>query len=55
LHGTKKKMPVYLQRTITDLPRIWINGGRRGFLVSLDPRELQRVLDPTLVDVAIDV
>lgn len=53
--GTKRKMPVYLQRTIADLPRIWINGGRRGFLVSLDPRELERVLQPTLVDVAIDV
>jgi Cys-tRNA(Pro) deacylase len=53
--GTRKKMPVYLQRTIADLPRIWINGGRRGFLLSLDPRELERVLEPTLVDVAIDV
>jgi Cys-tRNA(Pro) deacylase len=52
--GTKKPMPVYLQRTIAELPRIWINGGRRGFLVSLDPRELARVLAPTLVDVAID-
>jgi Cys-tRNA(Pro) deacylase len=52
--GTKRRMPVYLQRTIADLPRIWINGGRRGFLVSLDPKELARVLQPTLVDVAID-
>jgi Cys-tRNA(Pro) deacylase len=53
--GTKRKMPVYVQRTIVELPRIWINGGRRGFLVSLDPKELERVLEPTLVDVAIDV
>lgn len=53
--GTKRAMKVYAERTILDLPRIWINGGRRGFLVSLDPKELARVLTPTLVDVAIDV
>jgi Cys-tRNA(Pro) deacylase len=52
--GTKRKMPVYVERSITSLPRIWINGGRRGFLVSLDPNELLRVLGPTLVDVAIE-
>ena len=53
--GTKRKLPVYVERSITSLPRIWINGGRRGFLVALDPNELVRVLAPTLVDVAIDV
>jgi len=53
--GTKRQMRVYVERTILELPRIWINGGRRGFLVSIDPRELVRVLTPTLVDVAIDV
>lgn len=52
--GTKRAMPVYLERSITSLPRIWLNGGRRGFLVALDPKELVRVLEPTLVDVAID-
>lgn len=51
--GTKRPMPVYLERSILELPRIWINGGRRGLLVSLDPREVVRVLAPTLVDVAI--
>ena len=46
-------MPIYMERTITELPRIYINGGARGFLVSLDPREAQRVLAPALVDVAV--
>jgi Cys-tRNA(Pro) deacylase len=50
--GLRRAMPVYMQRTILDLPKIYINGGARGFLVSLDPREAQRVLAPTLVDVA---
>lgn len=52
--GTKRAMPVYVERSIVLLPRIWINGGRRGYLVALDPSELVRVLNPTLVDVAID-
>jgi prolyl-tRNA editing enzyme YbaK/EbsC (Cys-tRNA(Pro) deacylase) len=46
-------MPVYMQSTILDLPRIYINGGARGFLVELDPRDAQRVLAPVLVDVAV--
>lgn len=50
--GTKRAMPVYVERTILELPRIWINGGRRGFLVSLDPREIVRVLKATPVDAA---
>lgn len=49
--GLRKQMPVYMQRTILDLPLIYINGGARGFLVSIDPREAQRVLQPVLVDV----
>ncbi|MBM3988846.1 MAG: Cys-tRNA(Pro) deacylase [Planctomycetes bacterium] len=50
--GTKRAMRTYMERTILELPRIWINGGRRGFLVSLDPKEAARVLAPVLVDVA---
>ena len=50
--GTRKAMPVYLERSVLDLPRIYINGGRRGFLLGMDPRELARVLAPVLVDVA---
>jgi Cys-tRNA(Pro) deacylase len=51
--GLRHAMPIYLQRTILDLPRIYINGGARGFLVAIDPRELERVLAPVLVDVAV--
>lgn len=51
--GTKKKLKVYVERSITGLPRIFINGGHRGFLVELDPKELVRVLQPELVDVAL--
>lgn len=50
--GLRKQMPVYMQQTILDLPLIYINGGARGFLVSLEPRDVQRVLQPVLVDVA---
>ncbi|HYD40523.1 MAG TPA: Cys-tRNA(Pro) deacylase [Anaeromyxobacter sp.] len=51
--GTRRAMPVYLERTILDLPRIYVNGGSRGFLVGLAPADLQRVLQATPVDVAI--
>jgi Cys-tRNA(Pro) deacylase len=51
--GTRKPMPVYMEATIVDLPKIYINGGRRGFLVGIDPREAQRVLAPTLVHVGV--
>jgi Cys-tRNA(Pro) deacylase len=52
--GTRKAMPVCLERTILDLARIYVNGGSRGFLVGLAPRELVRLLSPTLVDAAIE-
>ncbi len=42
--GTKKPMPVYAEATIFDLPRIYINGGSRGFLVEMDPKDLNKVL-----------
>jgi Cys-tRNA(Pro) deacylase len=51
--GTRKTMPVFLERSIADLERIYVNGGRRGFLVSLAPAELIRVLSPVLVDAAL--
>ena len=50
--GTRKAMPVYLERSVADLDRIYINGGGRGFLVALSPADLIRVLSPTLVDAA---
>ncbi|HEY0190590.1 MAG TPA: aminoacyl-tRNA deacylase [Kofleriaceae bacterium] len=52
--GLRRAMPVYMQATILELPRIYINGGARGFLVELDPAEARRVLSPTLVEVAVD-
>ena len=52
--GTKKKMPIYLERSVLDLPKIYINGGRRGFLVGIAPGELTRTLNPQLVDAALD-
>ena len=51
--GTRKRMPVYLERSVLDLPRIYINGGRRGYLLGMPPAELTRVLSPVLVDVAL--
>jgi Cys-tRNA(Pro) deacylase len=51
--GTRKKMPVFVERSILDLERIYINGGSRGFLVGLAPADLVRVLAPTPVDVAL--
>lgn len=52
--GLRKPMPVYLERSVLELPRLYVNGGRRGFLVSMTPAELVRVLDPRLVSVALD-
>jgi Cys-tRNA(Pro) deacylase len=50
--GTRRAMPVYMQSTIRDLPRIYVNGGRRGYLVGLAPADAIRVLKPVLVDIA---
>jgi len=47
-------MPIYVERSILELPQLYINGGRRGYLVSMVPSELQRVLSPVPVDVALD-
>jgi Cys-tRNA(Pro) deacylase len=52
--GTRKAMPVCLERSILDLPRIYINGGSRGFLVGMAPGDVVKVLGPALVDVAIE-
>ena len=48
--GTKKAMRVYAEKTIFDLPKIYINGGRRGFLVGIAPADIERVLQVTRVD-----
>jgi len=51
--GTRKAMPVYVERSILACDRIYINGGKRGYLVGLDPSDLARLLEPTPVDVAL--
>lgn len=51
--GTRKPMPVYVEASILDLPRIYINGGKRGYLVGIDPKELLRLLHATPVHVAV--
>ena len=50
--GLKRAMPIYAERTIQQLDRLWINGGKRGFLVSLTPADLVRAAAPTWVDAA---
>jgi prolyl-tRNA editing enzyme YbaK/EbsC (Cys-tRNA(Pro) deacylase) len=51
--GTKKTIPVFLQKSILDLPLVYINGGRRGYLVGVHPHDILRVLKPTIVEVAL--
>ena len=51
--GTRKAMAVCMERTILDLPRMYVNGGSRGFLVGVAPQDLAAILSPSLVDVAI--
>ena len=48
--GTRKAMPVYVEKTILELPRIVINGGRRGYLVGLSPEVLVRLLQAKPVE-----
>ena len=51
--GTKKVLPVYMEKTILDLPMMYINGGRRGYLVGMPPQSLTAVLAATPVEVAL--
>ncbi len=52
--GTRRKLPVYVERSILSLDRLLINGGGRGFLVEIAPADLRRLLAPVPVDVAIE-
>ena len=52
--GTRRAMPVYMEASILALPLMYINGGRRGLLLSVKPADAQSVLQPTLVSVAIE-
>jgi Cys-tRNA(Pro) deacylase len=52
--GTRAKLPVYVERTIFELPKIYLNGGKRGFLVSINPHDLRALLPVEEVEVAIE-
>lgn len=52
--GTRKKLPVYVEASILDLPQIYINGGRRGYLVGIDPKLLLSLIDAQPVQCAGD-
>jgi Cys-tRNA(Pro) deacylase len=51
--GARKALPLFVERSIFDLPAIYINGGRRGLLVRIAPAELTRVLGAVAVDAAV--
>ena len=51
--GTRKALPVFVERTVLALPRIYVNGGRRGYLVSIEPAVLARLLAARPVDCAL--
>jgi Cys-tRNA(Pro) deacylase len=51
--GLRKPMPVYMEKTIIELERIYINGGRRGYLVGMPPAEVVRVVKPIMVEVGV--
>lgn len=50
--GTRKPMPVFLERSILDLSLVYINGGKRGFLVGMHAHDLMQSLTPTTVEIA---
>ena len=50
--GTRRKLPVYIEESILQLPKFYINGGRRGFLVEMWPEEIVKILNPVKVNVS---
>ena len=51
--ATRQSMPVYMEKSIGELPKIYINGGKRGFLIGLDPHVVVNLLKPIMVQVGI--
>ncbi|PLX91677.1 MAG: Cys-tRNA(Pro) deacylase [Desulfuromonas sp.] len=51
--GTRQAIPVYVEKGILELERIYINGGKRGFLIEISPQDLLAVLQPQMVEVGI--
>ncbi len=52
--GTRKVMPVFVERSVLALPRIYLNGGRRGYLVSIEPSVLLSTLSAVAVECALE-
>lgn len=52
--GTRTSLPVYAEATIFELPRIYLNGGKRGFLISVKPQDLRLALPVAEVRVGVD-
>jgi Cys-tRNA(Pro) deacylase len=50
--GLRRAMPIYMERSIAALETMYVNGGKRGFLVAISPEDAIRVLQPTLADIA---
>jgi len=53
--GTRHPLPVYVERSIFDLQRLFINGGKRGFLVEINPADLRKALPVVEVNVATSI
>lgn len=51
--GARKAMPIFVEATVLDLPRLWINGGSRGFLLEMAPEDLAKALLPIVVKAAL--
>ena len=51
--GTRKTMPVYIEASVLELPKILINGGRRGYLVGVDPKVCVQLLGAKAVQCAL--
>jgi len=50
--GTKKQMPVYVEESILSLQKFYVNGGLRGFIIEMEPKELIKAINPTVVNVS---
>ena len=51
--GTRKTIPIYMEKTILDIPTIYVNGGRRGYQIGIGPADVVTILKPELVEVGI--
>ncbi len=49
--GTPSEMPVYIEETILNLRKVYISGGKRGYLIGMDPYDIVKLLHPTLVKI----